>query len=145
MWLSFRTDVSLEHFVKPMSSFCFVQNHRWGLETCVSSENRKFLARSRFKRRFAPQVCQYLEMKDILITSTPALRITCRFVILTIGPHSQCSIFMQPLFRNRRFFDRIARPLARRANPQTHPLVMDTFLRSLDFQGFTSTRGPLFG
>jgi len=59
------------------------------------------------------QVCQYLEMKDVLIKSTPALRITCR---------------------DRKFFNELARPLARKANPDAHPYVMATFLRAKWFE-----------
>ena len=59
------------------------------------------------------QVCQYLEMKDVLIKSTPALRITCR---------------------DWKFFNELARPLARKANPDAHPYVMATFLRAKWFE-----------
>ena len=42
-----------------------------------------------------------------------------------INPQKNNLIF----FRNRKFFNDMARPLARKANPYAHPLVMDTFLR----------------
>jgi len=58
-------------------------------------------------------VCQYLEMRDIPLASSATLRTTCR---------------------DRGFFDSLARPLARTANPNTHPLVMDTFLRAKWFE-----------
>jgi len=59
------------------------------------------------------QVCQYLELRDFPLASSPTLRTTCR---------------------DRAFFDALARPLARAANPNTHPLVMDTFLRAKWFE-----------
>ena len=58
-------------------------------------------------------MCQYLEMRDIPLASSATLRTTCR---------------------DRGFFDSLARPLARTANPNTHPLVMDTFLRAKWFE-----------
>ena len=83
------------------------------------------------------QVCQYLEMKDVLIKSTPALRITCRCSVKSLRVniikyfHGKSSKKQphQIFFRNRKFFNDMARPLARKANPYAHPLVMDTFLR----------------
>jgi len=59
------------------------------------------------------QVCKYLEMKDVTILSTPALRHKCK---------------------DRTFFDSIARPLLRRANPDSHPLVLDTLVRAKWFE-----------
>jgi len=59
------------------------------------------------------QVCKYLEMKDVVILSTPALRHKCK---------------------DRTFFDSIARPLLRRANPDSHPLVLDTLVRAKWFE-----------
>ena len=91
------------------------------------SKKKKFSSKKEKRVKFVPnkpwipfktqvsvqQVCQYLEMKDVLIKSTPALRITCR---------------------DRKFFNELARPLARKANPDAHPYVMATFLRAKWFE-----------
>merc|ERR1719494_654191 len=91
------------------------------------SKKKKFSSKKEKRVKFVPnkpwipfetqvsvqQVCRYLEMKDVLIKSTPALRITCR---------------------DRKFFNELARPLARKANPDAHPYVMATFLRAKWFE-----------
>lgn len=83
----------------------------------TNQANQKFVPRKPWipyrSQVSVAQVCKYLETKDVVILSSPALRHKCK---------------------DRTYFDSIARPLLRRANPDTHPLVLDTLIRAKWFE-----------